>query len=116
MRYYIALLISTILTTTVNAQTTYAADLDESASILRSIMAKTERTQPTNYELALSIQMEAQSLLEKLIEISGQSSRVNLAIMKQGAKSDRELLLTTSIADALILALTLNSKYLDTND
>lgn len=116
MRYVVALLVSTILATTSMAQTAFSSDLDESASTLRAIMAKTERVQPMNYELSLSIQTEAQALLEKLIDISGQSSRVNLAMMKQGSKPDRELGLTTSIADALILALNLNLKYLDTKD
>ena len=115
MRYVIAILLFVIVSAA-SAQTVYSADLDESTSTLRAIMAKTERVQPANYEATLSIAREAQSLLERLIEISGQSSRVNIAMIKQGAKSDRELLLTTSIADALILALNLNDKYLDTRD
>ena len=116
MRYVVALLVSTIIATTAMAQTVFSADLDESASTLRSIMAKTERVQPTHYELSLSIQTDAQALLEKLIDISGQSRRVNLAMMRQGSVPDRELGLTTSTADALILALNLNLRYLDTKD
>ena len=116
MRYVVALLVSTIVATTAMAQTAFSADLDESASTLRAIMAKTERIQPTHYELSLSIQTDAQALLEKLIGISGRSSRVNLTMMKQGSMPDRELGLTTSTADALILALNLNLRYLDTKD
>lgn len=102
--------------TAASAQTVYSTDLDELNSALRSIMAKTERAQPTNYDLINAIHTESQRLLENLIEIASQSTRDDLSMMKKGAKSDRELLLTASIADALILALNLNSKFLYTRD
>jgi hypothetical protein len=112
MKSFIAALTIT-LCTFVHAEGTFAADLDQLASGLRAVMAKAERAQQLDKKARNAIQDDSQKLLEKMIEISSQASRVHTELLKSGLSPDRELLLVASTADSMILALNLTWRYLD---
>ena len=98
------------------AQTQYSSDLSASFDSFRSLMTRAERTSLSNKAGLLAIQAEAFELHKKAASIGSEAAQAELALVRSGEPHDKNLLLVSAAADALVLAKKLLDYYLFTGD
>jgi len=115
MKYILILFLFT-LCSFAHGQGTYTADLKKLEFDLRAVMAKAERAKLMDKETKDALRDVSIELLERMIEASSQSNKIHNELLKSGLPPDKDLLLVTSAADSMILALNLTYRYMDVQD
>ncbi|MEJ1958176.1 MAG: hypothetical protein WDM70_00880 [Nitrosomonadales bacterium] len=116
LRFAIVLFMSLLVSVSAQAQSLYDEELSQFSGTLRSLMVRAERIQPKDDSGKNSIKTELFELSKKLHRLGEEASAADFELVKSGNPSDRQLLLTASICQALDLAQALTVNYLDTRD
>jgi len=100
------------------AQSTYDEELSQMSGSLRALMVRAERVRPSDVEARGAIQDELIELSTRLHRLQEEAMLANNELRRRRLDnaSDRQLLLSASIAKALDLAQLLTFYYLDTGD
>lgn len=98
------------------SQSMYDEELSQLSGSLRALMVRAKRTHPGDEAGRVAIQQELFELSKKLHRLGEEALAANVELEQKGNAPDRQLLLAASISQALDLAESLVSYYLDTGD